>query len=226
MIQLIRPWIRAAVQQTGCGQLKTGVKSPHAMKKRAFITFAVTLVFVVIAFTIAFLTALAANSQNTNNTATNENVRLRVTVLDVALLQNYTGPAMPTDDVNPRFALTLRIDSCVPAITNLKSGTVVTFAVPGPSLFLRGQTEKGATNEIIPTAPRKKALNLASADSASSTYSELRRKVAQKIKLSGKFNLDGKFGPYISYAGEQIYLVPHGSFSWGAEYEAHAGQGS
>jgi hypothetical protein len=110
-------------------------------------------------FALAFLVASTAKAEFTNNVATNEVVRLRVTVLDVAPLRGFKGSLTPTTDVDSRFALTVRIESCTPAITNFKSGTVITFAVHSPSRFLGGSAKKGETHEI--TMPRKQAINLA-----------------------------------------------------------------
>ena len=112
---------------------------------------------------IAFLAAAlfcfgVARGESTNNVATNDVVRLRVTVVDSVLLRSFRGSVNLIGDVNPGFALTLRIDSCVPAITNLKPVTTVILAVHSPTLFLRGSAEKGKTYEI--TMPRKKAVNL------------------------------------------------------------------
>ncbi len=104
-------------------------------------------------FMMSLLTWRAAEAQSTN-----EIVRLRVTVLDVTPLPGFSGSLTPTGDVDPHFALTLRIDSCVPVVTNLTAGAVVTFAVHSPALFLRGSAEKGTTHEM--TMPRKKAMNL------------------------------------------------------------------
>ena len=107
-----------------------------------------------------------APGETTNSVATNDVVRLRLTVLDVAPLRGFTGALTPTKDFDPRFALTVRIESCVPAITNLKSGTVVTFAVHSPSMFLGGSAKKGTIHEVA--MPRKRAINLASAGRQSS----------------------------------------------------------
>jgi hypothetical protein len=115
----------------------------------------------------------AAQAESTNRITTNDVVRLRVTVVDSVPLRSFRGSLTPTDDVNSRFALTLRIDSCVPAITNLKSGTVVTFAVHSPSRFLGGSAEKGETHEI--TMPRKKAANLVFDDKTKQANKSLQR---------------------------------------------------
>jgi hypothetical protein len=115
-------------------------------------------------FALAFLVASTAKAEFTNNVATNEVVPLRVTVLDVVPLRGFKGSLTPTTDVDPRFALTVRIESSAPAITNLESGTVVTFAVHSPSRFLGGSAKKGETREI--TMPRKHAINLLSENRA------------------------------------------------------------
>src|SRR4051794_23742482 len=96
-------------------------------------------------FAATLLTSWAAKAQSTNSISTNDVVPLQVTVLDSVQLSDFKGFAIPAGNVDLRFALTLRIDSCTPAITNLKSGTVATFAVHSPSLFLAGSAEKGTT---------------------------------------------------------------------------------
>jgi hypothetical protein len=53
---------------------------------------------------------------------------------------------------------------------------------------------------------------------------ELQRLVGQTATFSGKFEFAGKVGPYIHRAGEPVYLMPHGSFSWGSEYEKMQGK--
>jgi len=98
-----------------------------------------------------------AQAQNTNP-ATSNDVRLLVTVMDSIPLRDFRGSLTPTGDFDPRFALTVRIDSCVPAITNLKFGTIIALAVHSPALFLKGSAEKGKAHEI--TMPRTKAVNL------------------------------------------------------------------
>jgi hypothetical protein len=110
---------------------------------------------------VTLLVCHSALGESTNNVATNDVVRLRLTVVDVVPLRGFSGALTPTKDLDPRFALTVRIDSCIPAITNLKSGTIVTFAVHSPSMFLGGSAKKGTTHEV--TFPRKRAINLASA---------------------------------------------------------------
>jgi len=54
--------------------------------------------------------------------------------------------------------------------------------------------------------------------------SELQHLVGQSVTLHGQFELAGKVGPYIQRSGEPVYLVPHGSFSWGSDYERMQGK--
>ena len=106
----------------------------------------------------AFLSLCPAEAPSTNSVYTNDVARLRVTVVDSVLLSSFRGSLNRIGDLDPRFAVTLRIDSCVPALTNLQPGTVVTFEVHSPSQFLRGSARKGMTHEI--TLPRKRAMDL------------------------------------------------------------------
>jgi hypothetical protein len=133
-------------------------------------------------FAVTLLVSWTAKGESTNNVATNDVVKLRVTVMDVVPLRGFTGPLTPTTDFDPRFALTVRIDSCRPAVTNLKSGTVVTLAAHSPSRFLGGSAEKGKVREI--TIPRKKAINLVSWGAAESLESGGRHRTPYASRVS------------------------------------------
>ena len=56
------------------------------------------------------------------------------------------------------------------------------------------------------------------------TDPELQRLVGQTVTLRGQFELAGKVGPYIHRSGGPVYLVPHGSFSWGPDYDRLQGK--
>jgi hypothetical protein len=114
----------------------------------------------VVICTFALLICWSAAGQGAGEVATNEVVRLRVTVLEVVPLKSFTGSLTPAGEPDPRFALTVRVDECIPPITNLKSGLVVTFAVHSPSLFLGGKAGKGSEHQI--KISRKMAVNLVS----------------------------------------------------------------
>ena len=57
-----------------------------------------------------------------------------------------------------------------------------------------------------------------------SSDAELQRLIGQNVTLSGQFEMAGVVGPYIHRQGEPVYLVPHGSFSWGSDYERMQGK--
>ena len=48
--------------------------------------------------------------------------------------------------------------------------------------------------------------------------------VGQPVTLRGRFDLAGKVGPCIHWSGEPVYLVPHGSFAWSADYKRMQGK--
>ena len=59
---------------------------------------------------------------------------------------------------------------------------------------------------------------------AHSSASGLDRLVGQNVTLSGEFDLNGVVAPYITYNGEEVYLEPHGSFTWGSNYRRLQGK--
>jgi hypothetical protein len=48
--------------------------------------------------------------------------------------------------------------------------------------------------------------------------------VGEEITVHGKFSLAGKFGPYVELDNQAVYLVPRGSFAWGAPYSEIEGK--
>ena len=53
---------------------------------------------------------------------------------------------------------------------------------------------------------------------------ELKSFIGKTVTLHGQLELADKVGPDIQRAGEPVYLVPHGSFSWGSNYERMQGK--
>jgi hypothetical protein len=43
--------------------------------------------------------------------------------------------------------------------------------------------------------------------------------IGKTVTLHGEFKMQGKPGPYIQTLAAPVYLVPHGSFSWGSDYQ-------
>jgi hypothetical protein len=76
-----------------------------------------------------------------------DEIRLRATVQAIAPLTGFSGTITPVAS-DPKFALTVRIESAVPAVHNLAEGAVVTFAIHSPSLLFGGEPTKGKTYDF------------------------------------------------------------------------------
>ena len=66
----------------------------------------------------------------------------------VVPLANFSGPITPVD-VDPRFALTVNVESAVPAVTNFRVGSLVTIAIHSPSLLFGGEPTKGKAYDFV-----------------------------------------------------------------------------
>jgi len=78
-------------------------------------------------------------TQNTKN-----EIHLRATVQSVVPLTDFSGKITPVD-FDPRFALTVRIESVDPAVGSLTVGAVVAFAIHSPALLFGDDATKGNT---------------------------------------------------------------------------------
>ena len=78
---------------------------------------------------------------------THDEIYLRATVQAIVPLADFSGSITPVG-TDPRFALTLRIDSVVPVVANFSDGTVVTLAIHSPSLLFAGEPTKGQTYDF------------------------------------------------------------------------------
>ena len=86
---------------------------------------------------IRLLTILAVSlfASNAGQARSNiDEIHLRATVQDVVLLTDFSGKVILVH-FDPRFALTVRIESVDPAATNFTVGAVVTFATLFPPFF-------------------------------------------------------------------------------------------
>ncbi len=61
-------------------------------------------------------------------------------------------------------------------------------------------------------------------DLTSASETELRQHLGEQVTLRGPFSLRGKVGPYILVRDRPVYLVSHGTFSWGERYEQLEGR--
>jgi|SRR5450631_40605 len=84
----------------------------------------------------------AGQAQNTN-----DEIHLRASVQAVVPLTDFSGQVTPVD-VDPRFALTVHIESAVPAVANFSAGAVVALAIHSPSLLFVGESPNGKTYDF------------------------------------------------------------------------------
>ena len=99
-----------------------------------------------IAVVLLTLGLVAASSAGQARTTIDE-IHMRATVQDVVLLTHFSGKAIRVD-FDPRFALTVRIESVGPANTNFTVGAVVAFAIHSPSLLFGEEAKKGKTYDF------------------------------------------------------------------------------
>lgn len=76
-----------------------------------------------------------------------DEIHMRATVQDVVLLTDFSGKVIPVD-FDPRFVLTVRIESVGPTATNFSVGAVVAFAIHSPSLLIGEEAKKGKTYDF------------------------------------------------------------------------------
>src|SRR5262249_42101738 len=102
--------------------------------RRAMIRLLATL-------TLSFMTSGAGQGKRTI-----DEIHLRATVQDVVLLTHFSGKIILVD-FDPRFALTVRIESVDPAATNFTVGADEVFGIHSPSLLF-GEEAKGKTYDF------------------------------------------------------------------------------
>lgn len=76
-----------------------------------------------------------------------DEIHLRATVRDVLLLADFSGKITPVD-VDPRFALAVRIESVAPVVKNFPAGAVVLFALHSPAFLFGREVKKGKTYDF------------------------------------------------------------------------------
>ncbi|HEY6971812.1 MAG TPA: hypothetical protein VJA94_21555 [Candidatus Angelobacter sp.] len=80
----------------------------------------------------------------------NDEIHLKATVRAVIVLSDFSGTITPVH-FDPLFALTVRIESANPAISNFRPGSLVTFAIHSPAQLFPGEGEavKGKTYDFV-----------------------------------------------------------------------------
>jgi len=81
-------------------------------------------------------------AQNTKN-----EIHLRATVQDVVPLGDFSGKVTPVD-FDPRFALTVRIESVDRAVSGFAARAVISFAIHSPALLFGEDVIKGKTYDF------------------------------------------------------------------------------
>jgi hypothetical protein len=85
---------------------------------------------------------LVASSSAGQARSTIDKIHIRATLQEVVLLTDFSGKVIAVD-FDPRFALTVRIESVGPAANNFTVGAVVAFAIHSPSLLFGEEAKKG-----------------------------------------------------------------------------------
>jgi hypothetical protein len=85
------------------------------------------------------LLACVAQAQSTE-----DKIHLRATVKAIVMLSHFSGEVI-TVDLDPRFALTLRIESANPSVYSFREGALVTLAIHSPALLFGGKPKEGET---------------------------------------------------------------------------------
>ncbi len=74
----------------------------------------------------------------------NDEIHMRATVQAVVPLTSFSGQ-ITSVDVDPRFALTVHIESVIPAVSNFPEGSAVALAIHSPTLVFAGDPTRGKT---------------------------------------------------------------------------------
>ena len=74
--------------------------------------------------------------------STRGEIHLRATVLNIVPLTDFSGKITQVH-FDPRFALTVRIESVDPAVGSFTVGAVVAFAIHSPALLFGEDANKG-----------------------------------------------------------------------------------
>ncbi len=85
---------------------------------------------------IAFALSNLSQAQNAHE------IYLRATVEAIVPFADFSGSTIPVDP-DPRFAMTLQIESVNPVVSSFPRGSAITFAIHSPSLLFAGEPTTG-----------------------------------------------------------------------------------
>jgi hypothetical protein len=92
--------------------------------------------------TLTVVISLALLATLTQAQNSDDKIQLRAVVQSVVPLTGFAG-WVTSVDVDPRFALTLHVESVIPAIPDFPVGGVVTLAIHSPTLLFAGKSTRG-----------------------------------------------------------------------------------
>jgi hypothetical protein len=95
---------------------------------------------------VILLLSLAATSA-ADGKSRREEFRVRARVQDIVLLSSFSG-IVTVIGRDPRFAVTLKIESVTPALRDPAAGSTVTLAVHSPALFFGVPDAKGKSYDF------------------------------------------------------------------------------
>ena len=76
-----------------------------------------------------------------------EEFRLRATVQDVVMMAKFSGTVVPIG-IDPRYCVTMRVESITPPLSSFTKGATVTFAIHSPSQLFGAAEAKGKTYDL------------------------------------------------------------------------------
>jgi hypothetical protein len=76
-----------------------------------------------------------------------DEIRLQANVQSVVPLSGFSGQVVAVD-VDPRFALTVHLESVIPVTAKFTEGSDITLAIHSPSLLFAGEPKNGATYDF------------------------------------------------------------------------------
>ena len=91
--------------------------------------------------TILSLSLVASAAGQAQST---EEIHLRANMQAIVMLSHFSGTVTPVD-FDPRYALTLKIESARPSVGRFREGAVVTLAIHSPSELFEVEPRKGKT---------------------------------------------------------------------------------
>jgi hypothetical protein len=98
---------------------------------------------------VLFAAALLAVPTGASAETNKEIHKLRANVIEVEQLRQFKGPAQRTLTPDPRFVLTVRIESIAPPLAGYTNGNTMSFAIHSPALIGLDRASKGQTYDFV-----------------------------------------------------------------------------